>query len=140
MQKFQINLFFYGTLLPEIASPEILPILKSLTSLGVGYMRGKLYDLGNYPGAIYDETGNWIIGRVFCLPEISLVKFFDQHEDYDPNDQDASLFIRKNVPVQMHEGKSIHCWTYLYNQTTSRFPPIESGDYLTFLNQKCRII
>lgn len=139
MQKFQLNLFIYGTFLPEVVAPEIRPIMNSLDTLGVGYMRGKLYDLGNYPGAIFEPEGNWIIGRVYRLPEFSLVKFFDSQEDYNSHDLAESLFIRQIVPVQMQEGKAIECWTYIYNQTTSHFPSIESGDYLAYLRQKGRI-
>ncbi len=132
--KMTLLLFVYGTLLPEIAAPEVLPIVKSLDLAGIGYVRGTLYDLGNYPGAVLNEDAkSWIIGRVYRLPELSLIRFFDSFEDFNPSDKSVNLFIRQLTKVQMDSGDVKQCWIYTYNHRMSFCPVIESGDYLGYL-------
>jgi hypothetical protein len=50
------HLFTYGTVQPDRAPDEIAPIMAQLRRVGKGFVRGLLYDLGNYPGAILDAS------------------------------------------------------------------------------------
>ena len=57
-------LFVYGTLLPELAPAKMAKAVARLKLVGTATIRGRLYDLGNYPGARLGGGGR-IRGRVF---------------------------------------------------------------------------
>ncbi len=63
-------LFAYGSLRPGRAPAEIAGVAAKLRAVGEGFVRGALYDLGGYPGAVPDaKAKGWIAGTVMELPE-----------------------------------------------------------------------
>ena len=50
-------LFAYGTLADDTAPKEIAAAMKRLKFAGEGFVFGRLYDIGEYPGAILSERG-----------------------------------------------------------------------------------
>ena len=50
------HFFFYGTLIPQYAPEHLREILAGFHFLGEGSLSGTLYDFGNYPGAVFDES------------------------------------------------------------------------------------
>jgi gamma-glutamylcyclotransferase (GGCT)/AIG2-like uncharacterized protein YtfP len=111
-------LFSYGTLLPEHAPREI------------GFVRGRLYDLGDYPGAVLTRSGPLIRGLVFELPEDpQVLERLDQYEEFNRSRPKASLFVRKRRVVQLQDGRKIYCWIYAYNRPTGTASPLPTGEY-----------
>jgi gamma-glutamylcyclotransferase (GGCT)/AIG2-like uncharacterized protein YtfP len=75
-------LFSYGTLLPQHAPREIASTVRRLRRVGQGLVRGRLYDLGDYPGAVLTRNGPLIRGLVFELPEDpEVLERLDQYEN-----------------------------------------------------------
>jgi gamma-glutamylcyclotransferase (GGCT)/AIG2-like uncharacterized protein YtfP len=109
------------------------PFAKHLTSqgtyLGAGKMRGKLYDAGDYPGAIYHpESPTEVLGYVFSVPATpSFWSVLDEYEGIGPEDE----FSRTVVPVEMN-GKEYPCAVYLYIRPVGELAEIVSGDYIDF--------
>ena len=63
-------LFAYGTLQPGLAPTKIARVAAKLRPVGEGFVRGVLYDLGGYPGAVADPSAmGKIAGTVMELPE-----------------------------------------------------------------------
>ena len=63
-------LFAYGTLQPALAPATVAPLAARLRPVGEGFVRGVLYDLGSYPGALPNpNTAGKIAGTVMQLPE-----------------------------------------------------------------------
>ena len=63
-------LFAYGTLQPGLAPTKIARVTAKLRPVGEGFVRGVLYDLGGYPGAVADPSAiGKIVGTVMELPE-----------------------------------------------------------------------
>jgi gamma-glutamylcyclotransferase (GGCT)/AIG2-like uncharacterized protein YtfP len=112
-----VHLFSYGTLQPEQAPGEILHVVKQFQRVGPGFVRGKLYDLGSYPGAVLDPTTpTRIDGTVFRIPDDrSVIEELDRYEEYDPNSPATSLFVRRICPVHLPDGSVVNCWIYEYN-------------------------
>jgi gamma-glutamylcyclotransferase (GGCT)/AIG2-like uncharacterized protein YtfP len=110
-------LFVYGTLQPGRAPAEIAPTVRRLSPVGDGFVRGHLYDLGEYPGIVLDETGEKITGKIFRLPqEPEVLKRLDEYEEFDAAQPEGSLFVRKEWPVTRKNGsKKLICWVYVYN-------------------------
>jgi hypothetical protein len=61
------NLFLYGTLLPSEAPKEIASIVKRFRRLGSRHVRGKLYDFGEFPGAVVDPSSRTLIHGELAL-------------------------------------------------------------------------
>ena len=124
-------LFAYGTLLPGHAPGEITASVDRLRSIGRGRIRGRLYDLGEYPGAILDAAADTAVsGVVLELPQDpAVLRSLDEYEGYDPADPDASLFVRKNCPIELFDGRELQCWVYVYNRDPGEAPLVSSGDY-----------
>jgi gamma-glutamylcyclotransferase (GGCT)/AIG2-like uncharacterized protein YtfP len=119
-------LFVYGTLLPGKAPAEIAPTVHRLKAVGDGFVRGRLYDLGEYPGVVLDETGKKIPGKIFRLPaEPEVLKRLDEYEEFDGAQPEASLFVRKKWLVTKKNGnRKLTCWVYVYNQHAGAVPAV----------------
>lgn len=87
-------LFLYGTLLVHGGPDDVAGALKSLRRVGPAHIRGKLYDFGDYPGAIVAPTAKRLIrGEVFELPATpTTLKALDEYEEFDPLNEEQSLF------------------------------------------------
>jgi gamma-glutamylcyclotransferase (GGCT)/AIG2-like uncharacterized protein YtfP len=127
-------LFVYGTLSPSRAPAHLCEIAARLKPLSPGSMPGRLYDLGEFPGAVFDAAApTRVYGEVFELPSDS--RFLSQLDDYEgfmPADPAKSLFVREQRPVVISRGAQLSCWVYLYNRDPGHSPLIHGGDYSTW--------
>lgn len=97
-------------------------------------MPGVLYDLGRYPGAVFDaKCEETVIGHIFQLHDAEQIfSTLDRYEGIDPQQPEASEYRRARVPIQ-HNDTELPCWTYLYNLPTSGLRKIPGGNYLAYL-------
>jgi gamma-glutamylcyclotransferase (GGCT)/AIG2-like uncharacterized protein YtfP len=126
------HLFLYGTLLPGEAPKEIASIVKRFRRLGSAHVRGRLYDFGEFPGAVLDPSSRTIIhGELVVLPAGGrILQELDRYEEFDPSDPRRSLFVRKKAKVQMANGKSREGWIYVYNKPPGKAKLVRGGDYI----------
>ncbi|WP_158993278.1 gamma-glutamylcyclotransferase [Mucilaginibacter sp. L196] len=127
-------LFVYGTLLNE--SNEFAIYLKqNCNYFGKGKLKGRLYDLGEYPGAIPDENyPGYVYGSICELKNTAgALRFLDYYEGFGDDQDQPNLFIRELLGVETNGGL-IDCWVYLYNLPVEDFRVIESGDYIGYKN------
>lgn len=118
-------LFVYGSLLPGL---PLHPLLASAVPLGPGQIPGRLYDLGDYPGAVTTPHGR-VHGEAYRLRDPGLLRRLDDEEGYDPADEAGSLYVRRRVPVTLADGRVIAAWAYLYAGPLAQAVPIPSGDW-----------
>jgi gamma-glutamylcyclotransferase (GGCT)/AIG2-like uncharacterized protein YtfP len=99
-------LFAYGTLLPHEAPSELTDIVVKLRKIGVGCTRGRLYDFGEYPGAVVGHSsGEPITGMVYELPpNSSVLHELDAYEGFDKFHPESGLFIRKKRLITLRNG------------------------------------
>ena len=126
------HLFVYGTLSPRHAPPEIAATVRRLRPVGSASIRGRLYDLGEYPGAVLNKNSRSLIrGQVFELPgDQSTLTSLDDYEGFEPAKPSSSLFVRRTWPVTMDDGTRLRCWVYVYNGDMKSAQPVRSGRYL----------
>ena len=125
-------LFVYGTLLDE--SNEFAIYLKQNCSYySKGRFRSRLYDLGEYPGAIADENyPGYIYGSIFELKNTAeTLKHLDDYEGFGEDQEQPNLFIREMAEVET-DSRRINCWVYLYNLPVEGFRVIKSGNYAEY--------
>ena len=132
------HLFACGTLRPSLAPPELKEMIGQWRWIVAGYTRGRLYDLGEYPGAILDpDCDATITGEVFQLPDASAtLSALDAYEGFDPRDPDSSLFARRKCEVALDDGAKLECWMYVYNRQAPLATLITSGDYLLYKQER----
>lgn len=130
------HLFVYGTLMNGMEAEALLAD-KGARPIGRGKIRGKLVDLGEYPGAIRSaEPGDVVFGELYELAPDSL-RQLDSYEEYDPDDPARSLFVRDKVQVDLVDqpGRRVEAWTYFYNEKRGKVAGrrIKSGDYRSYI-------
>ena len=132
-------LFVYGTLRPAFAPARMKPLTERFELIGKATATGKLYDLGDYPGATLEQDG-LIVGEVVELPEDGAVlAALDFYEGYDPLDEAQSLFVRQRYTAKLVDGRTVECWIYVYQQDLQGAEWIPSGDYSAIYNFKVEI-
>jgi gamma-glutamylcyclotransferase (GGCT)/AIG2-like uncharacterized protein YtfP len=122
-------LFAYGSLQPGCAPMYIATVAAKLRPVGTGFVRGALYDLGEYPAAVPDASSKHrIAGTVLQLPEdASFLRQLDDYEGFDPQMPEASEFVRERQSVEMTAGGALECWIYRYNREPNGARVIERG-------------
>jgi len=123
-------LFVYGSLLDK--QNEFGAYLNAnCTFYADGRFKGRLYDMGEYPGAIIDNSvSNYVYGKIYQLNNTKQVfKQLDHYEGFGPDEAQPNLFVRELVSVEAGET-TVECWVYLYNLQVDGFRLIGSGIYL----------
>src|ERR1700709_927884 len=122
-------LFVYGALLDN--DNEFAVFLKNNSKFySEGKLKGKLYDIGEYPGAVfYSDDESYIYGSILELTNIEKVlPVIDEYEGYGDDQIQPNEFIRALANIETDAG-SVSCWLYLYNLPVAGLPVIESGRY-----------
>lgn len=127
--KNAISLFVYGTLRKEVAHPMHRILERYGIFQGTGTVRGKLYDLGRYPGAIAsDEDSDRIVGELYRLEPAD--RALSRLDDYE-----GRRFQRREFSVFLEDQTTSTAWAYLYTGPIGRCRRITCGDYVAFLNR-----
>jgi len=125
-------LFVYGTLRKDISNQMSLILAQHADFVGEGTFRGKLYDLGDYPGAVpSNEASDLVKGDVYALPnQKHVLRILDEYEGCGPDEFHPTEFRRERYSVDLNNGKTVDAWIYIYNRSTDGLEAIPSGDYL----------
>jgi len=89
------------------------------TLLAPGTVRGRLLDLGRYPGLV--EGAGRVSGEVYRLDDPELLPVLDREEGYN--------FERQRAVVTLAGGRRVRAWLYRYRGPRERARPILDGDY-----------
>jgi len=122
--------FVYGTLMKGFQEDWQTKVGARL--LGRGRISGKLYDLGEYPGAICaaGDSGEYVKGELYEVKDPELAtSILDQFEEFFPRRPHKSLFVRIIAPVTLEDGRRENAWVYVYNQPVDETRLVPSGDY-----------
>ncbi len=124
------HLFVYGTLRSSCVPPELQRLAGSFVLLGPATAAGVLYDLGPYPGAVFEGDGQ-IAGEVFELPDARrILAALDEYEGFLSHDPQGSLYIRVRRTVALSDGRGLECWAYTYQGDVTSRQRILGGDWL----------
>ena len=110
-------LFTYGTLMCGYGLHAVLA--RGATAMGEGTARGRLLDLGRYPGLV-DGAGR-VRGEVYRLDDPELLPVLDREEGYN--------FERRRAMVTLANGRRVRAWLYRYRGPREHSTPIHDGDY-----------
>lgn len=120
---------FYGLLKQGAAGmPADLRLETSGRFLGPCRFRGRLLDLGGFPGVVAGE--DLCHGVRYELEDVSIIGAMDAFEDVT-DDLATSLYVRKKIPLLDDQGAPTgeQAWIYWYNQSTEGFEHIADGNW-----------
>jgi gamma-glutamylcyclotransferase (GGCT)/AIG2-like uncharacterized protein YtfP len=133
------QLFVYGSLRRGFHSPVYEYISRFFTFVGEAKVKGKLFDLGEYPAAISTGENIFIIGELYIAKnqqEFSwAIGQLDDYEGLDVEEGETPLYERKITEVHIN-NQATEAWVYWYNGDVSGKPVIASGDMLEYLKNK----
>ena len=111
-------LFTYGTLMRGFRLHRLLA--ERAEYVARGQVRGRIVDLGSYPGALPDAAGS-INGELYRIVDPALWAALDSAE--------GPQYHRREVTVQSEDGRELAAWIYWYIGPVDRGVPIPGGDY-----------
>ena len=133
------HLFVYGSLRSGFKAPAYEYISRFFNFVGDAKVKGKLYDLGEYPAGKPAHEENWIIGELYAIKnehEFSwAIGQLDSYEGVNTEQGEIQLFRRELTNVLMNE-KVVVAWIYWYNGSVDGKPAIASGDMMEYLQKK----
>ncbi|HEV8472915.1 MAG TPA: gamma-glutamylcyclotransferase family protein [Methylomirabilota bacterium] len=111
------RLFAYGTLMRGYGLHRVLA--RRATFEGEATARGRLLDLGRYPGLVAGEGR--VKGELYRLDDPELLPVLDREEGYN--------FVRSITIVTLARGRRVRAWVYRYRGPRERAVPVPRGDY-----------
>lgn len=130
------RLFVYGTLRSGLQHPAHAFISRYFTLLCAATVKGKLYDLGEYPGAVPSHENEFITGELYQLTnELQFTEAFTQLDNYEGLLAEPPLFRREQVTVFLSDSIDT-AWIYWYNHGLNENVCIESGDITKHTNKR----
>ncbi len=128
-------LFVYGTLQAAFDIPQARQLRSGAKLLGRASFAGRLYDLGDYPGAVQSaDPKERVWGELWQLTGNSdeLLGQLDLYEESSTDFPEPREYERRLIEVTDAEGRLCRAWTWLYNRPISDMPLVPGGDYLRF--------
>ena len=133
------QLFVYGSLRSGFKSPAYDYISRFFSLSGEARVKGKLYDLGEYPAAVPYSEEKFIVGELYVIKDQREFSWamgqLDDYEGVNVETGEAPLYRREITEVTCNGEKS-KAWIYWYNSDTSGKPIVPSGDILQYLKEK----
>ena len=126
--------FVYGTLRQAFNHPMHILLAKHGVRVGDGWMRGKLYDVKHYPGAVRSiNRQDKVCGEVYFLADSRhLMQRLDDYEECSPQFPYPHEYHREVVPINLFGNGIVQAWSYVYSRPVTGLVPIEDGDYVHF--------
>lgn len=139
MEPVHQQLFVYGSLRSGFNHPAYAYISTHFTLVGSAKVKGKLYDLGEYPAALPTDDECYITGELYQLKEEQefswAIAQIDDYEGINPEPGEVALYKRALATIYIN-GQTTTAWMYWYNNDIEGKPLIASGDVLDYLQQK----
>ena len=133
------HLFVYGSLRSGFHNQVYEYISRFFEFTGNSKVKGKLYDMGSYPGAVPTNDHSYIIGELYKIKDESEFSWaigqLDDYEGVNVETDEIQLYRRELTDVLIN-NETIVAWIYWYNGDVSGRPVIESGDLMEYLGSK----
>ena len=131
--------FAYGSLRKGFNSSAYEYISRYFNFYGNATVKGKLFDLGEYPAAIPVQEDAFIKGELYFVKNENEFSWaIAQLDDYEgvlvePPEQPM---YRREIADSFINDTIVPAWIYWYNGDVSGKPVIVSGDILDYLKKK----
>ena len=123
-------LFVYGSLLRGAGHPMHAVLAAGSTLGGPARVRGRLHDLGEYPGLVLDDRAGEVLGELYRITDLAVWDALDAYEGCGPEDPRPWEFTLAPATARTPTG-AVPCATYIYSGSAAG-RPIPGGDYLAY--------
>ncbi|WP_335964453.1 gamma-glutamylcyclotransferase family protein [Galbibacter sp. PAP.153] len=125
-----MHVFVYGTLMRGFYNTFAQNLHTNATYIGKGQASGRLYDLGAFPGAVFDASADLKIkGEVYYV-EKNVKSIMDSLDTYEGiNDPEFDYYEKREAIILVNNTK-IKALVYHLKIAVDTFTLIENGDYL----------
>lgn len=123
-------LFVYGTLLDDDNKYGIY-LRDNSGFFATGKLRGEMYDIGEYPGAVLlNEGDKYIYGTILQIDNpVEVLAVIDLYEGFGDDQPQPNEFIRVLTKAETEAG-ALECWIYIYNLPLNSLTVIKGGRYV----------
>lgn len=112
-----------------------LRLAREATAIGAARMAGRLYDLGDYPGAVAGGGADWVLGEMFQLAATS--PLWQALDEYEETVTPAPEFARRVLEVTLDsDGRSLPCQVYVYLRAVDDGRRVPDGDWPAHLRRR----
>ena len=120
-------IFVYGSLMSTVPSAASSWLQQQARLVGEDQVRGYLYDLGQYPGIIIDDSSPDLVkGEVYQLYQVDTgLSYLDAYEG-------TEITRPEYERIQCATTAGRLCWVYQFLWTGPSYSLITSGDYCTY--------
>jgi len=137
------QLFVYGSLRSGFQHAAYQYIARYFHLIGDAKVKGKLYDMGEYPVALPTTEEKFIIGELYAITNGAEFSYaigqLDDYEGIYAEAGETALYKREQVTVFCN-GQQSTAWIYWFNgSSVEGLPEIASGDVLLYLQQKNKL-
>jgi gamma-glutamylcyclotransferase (GGCT)/AIG2-like uncharacterized protein YtfP len=130
-------LFVYGTLRPFVDIPMAEWLRRRSRHVGSATTRGRLYDLGRYPGLRPPRgRGETVVGDVYRVTNPRVFRVLDRYEAGEARAR--ARFVRARCVVTLPRGRRRSAWVYEYRRSVVTAARIASGDYRAHCESRVR--
>ncbi len=139
MNEVDLYLFVYGTLRQGFHHPAFKYISDYFNYQTDAKVKGRLYDLGEYPAATPTTEDVFIKGELYKARSADefnwAISQLDDYEGVNPEEGEQQLYTRAETTV-FADGREYKAWIYWYKGDVSNKPIVESGDVMEYFRMK----
>ena len=133
------QLFVYGSLRSGFRHSAYEYISRFFNFVADAKVKGRLFDLGSYPGGVPASDDSFIIGELYKIKNEDEFSWalgqLDDYEGLTVEPGESQLFRRELTDVYI-DATITQAWIYWYNGDISGKPVIESGDLMQYMLKK----
>ncbi len=133
------KLFVYGSLRRGFHSTAYEYISRFFSFVAEAKVKGKLFDMGEYPAAIPTSGNIFITGELYTIKQENefpwAIGQLDDYEGLNAEADEIQLYRRELTEVYFNDQVT-NAWIYWYNADVSGRPSIESGDLMNYKREK----
>jgi gamma-glutamylcyclotransferase (GGCT)/AIG2-like uncharacterized protein YtfP len=125
------HIFVYGTLRRGATMHALLA--PGAEWVGRARMRGRLFDLGHFPGFADGRAGEWVQGELYRLAGADPAALLDSLDRYE-----GTAFRREVREAVRDGGERVQAYVYVFTGALRGRRRIASGDYLAEVSPAAR--
>ena len=133
------KIFVYGSLRRGFHSPAYEYISRYFSFCSEAKVKGRLYDMGEYPAAVPTDDEVFIIGELYQVKNANEFSWaIAQLDDYEwvHVEPGEPQHYKREVAQAICPSGTENAWIYWFNGDVSGKPQIASGDVLQYFHQK----
>ena len=139
MNNETLQLFVYGSLRSGFQHAAYQYLSKYFHLMGNATVKGKLFDMGEYPVAVPTDDEKFIAGELYEINNADEFSYaigqLDDYEGLYAEEGETALYKRETVTVYCNGGQST-AWVYWFNGNINGLTEMTTGDVFEYLQQK----